>query len=88
MRIYLIFDLINVNGTQLHTCLILVIQLWATKMDIVLFLSSLILRKSGGISVCKVLMPIKYSAGIQYLYQGEINVCKALMSIKYSAGKE
>ena len=57
-------------------------------MDIVLFLSSLILRKSGGISVCKVLMPIKYSAGIQYLYQGKINVCKALMPIKYSAGKE
>ena len=57
-------------------------------MDIVLFLSSLILRKSGGISVCKVVMPIKYSAGIQYLYQGKINVCKALMPIKYSAGKE
>ena len=33
-------------------------------------------------------MPIKYNAGIQYLWQGEIGVCKALMLIEYSAGKE
>ena len=30
-----------------YVCLILLIQLWATKIDVVLFLSSLILRKSG-----------------------------------------
>ena len=30
-----------------YACLILLIQRWATKIDIALFLSSLILRKSG-----------------------------------------
>ena len=47
MRIYLIIDLINVNVHNLYACLILLIQLWATKINIVLFLSSLMLRKTG-----------------------------------------
>ena len=45
MRIYLIFDLINVNNMQSLCMLILLIQLWQQKLDIVLFLSSLILKK-------------------------------------------
>ena len=32
---------------NLYACLILRIELWATESDIVLFLSSLMLRKSG-----------------------------------------
>ena len=33
-----------------YACLILLIQLWATKIDIVLFLSGFTLRKSGWVT--------------------------------------
>ena len=46
MRICLIFDLTNIND-NLYACFILPIQLRAAKIDIVSFLSSLMLRKSG-----------------------------------------
>ena len=42
MQIYLIFDLMLA-----YACLILLVQLWTMKIDIVLFLSILILRKRG-----------------------------------------
>ena len=69
MRVYLIFDLINFNERNLYACLILLIQLRATKIDIVLFLSSLMLRKRG------ILTFLVFSkSDIEYLWQGEIKV--------------
>ena len=77
MRVYLIFDLINFNERNLYACLILLIQLRATKIDIVLFLSSLMLRKRGILTFL-----VFTKSYIEYLWQGEISVCKVLLPIK------
>ena len=46
MRIYLAFDFLRTFVITHYACLIMVIQIWATKIDI-LFLWSLILTKRG-----------------------------------------
>ena len=75
---------------NIYACLILLIQLWATKIDIALFLSSLMSRKSSKnfvAGVAKFFMGILIflvfsKSGIHYLWQGEISVCKVLVPIK------
>ena len=77
---------------NLYACSILLIQLWATKIDIVLFLSDLMLRKVDDLQkFCRglnkifvgILIFLVFSkSGIQYLWQGKISVCKVLVPIK------
>ena len=71
----------------------LLIQLWGTKIDVVFFLSSLILRKLDSLQKRfrlrnKIFVFSFFSKlGIQYLWQGEISVCKVLVLIKVVPGK-
>ena len=97
MQSYFNFDLINVNVRDRYACLILLIQLWGTKID-VLFLSSLILRKVDSLQkfciacVTKLFVRILVFLGfskssIQYLWEGEISHRKVLVLIKVVPAK-
>ena len=67
-----------------YACLILLIQLWGTKIDIALFLSSLMLRKVDSLQklrsrrdkmfVCILIFLVFSKSGIQYLWQGELTL--------------
>ena len=97
MQNYFNFDLLNVNVRDRYACLILLIQLWGTKID-VLFLSSLILRKVDSLQKCRIacvkklfvriLIFLVFSkSSIQYLWEGEISICKVLVLIKVVPAK-
>ena len=75
-----------------YACLILLIQLRATKIDIVWFLQSLILRKSGQfaeiysrrnkIFVGMLIILVFSKPGIQNMWEREISVCKVVVPIQ------